>query len=71
VDPKPRPNHERYLAILRSMTPAQRLRTACELSDVTMSLFWEGMRHRNPGLSADEVRRRGLEQLATWRKSNS
>jgi hypothetical protein len=64
--PKPRPNHERQLAILRSMTPEQRLLKACELSDLSKALFWEGMRHRNPGLPEEELRRKGVRQLWAW-----
>lgn len=33
MDPKPRPNHRRYIEILRRMTPEQRLAKAFELSD--------------------------------------
>lgn len=71
VDPKPRPNDERYYAVLRAMTPEQRLLKAFELSDFTMALFWEGMRHRNPNLTPDQLHRKGIEQLIAWRSSNS
>jgi len=30
---KPRPNHQRYLSVLRQMTPQQRLATAFELTE--------------------------------------
>ena len=32
MDPKPRPNHQRYLEILRALTPQQRLEKAIELN---------------------------------------
>ena len=36
---KPRPNHYRYLEVLRAMTPAQRLEKAFELSADMKRLF--------------------------------
>lgn len=34
LDPKPRPNHRRYLEVLGSMTPEQRLLKAFELAEM-------------------------------------
>ncbi|MEW5928437.1 MAG: hypothetical protein AB1941_13295 [Gemmatimonadota bacterium] len=51
---KDRPNHRRYIEVLRSMTPEQRLRKAFELSDFSRALFVEGLRKRHPDLGAEE-----------------
>lgn len=40
MDPKPRPNHAKYIEVLRSMTSEQRLNKAFELSDLTRQLFF-------------------------------
>jgi hypothetical protein len=51
---KPRPNHARYLEILRGMTPEQRLRKAFELSEMGNELFRQGLKRRHPELSPDD-----------------
>jgi len=56
MDPKPRPNHSRYLQILRSLTPEQRLLKAFELSDFSKSLFLAGLHRRFPNATEDEFR---------------
>jgi len=66
MDPKPRPNHLRYLQALRSMTPAQRLAKAFELTELGQSLFADGLRRRHPKLSEGELRRIYLEHKARW-----
>jgi hypothetical protein len=54
LDPKPRPNQEIYIRILRRMTPEQHLQKALELSALTRELFIKGMRRRFPDLNPDE-----------------
>jgi hypothetical protein len=56
MNPKPRPNHRRYIEILRQMTPAQRLQKAFELSALTRAQFAEGLRKRFPSSSELEFR---------------
>ena len=51
---KERPNHRRYIEVLRRMTPEQRLRKAFELSEFSRALFVEGLRKRHPDLAAEE-----------------
>lgn len=51
---KERPNHRRYIEVLRSMTPEQRLAKAFELSDFSRALFVQGLRTRHPELGAEE-----------------
>lgn len=55
---------------MRSMTPAQRLAKAFELSAFTKSLFMHGFRKRHPEASEVELRKIMLEHLARWRNQN-
>lgn len=64
MDPKPRPNHQLYVQILRSMTPDQRLRKALELTELGKRLFAEGLRRLHPDLSESEFRKLYLKYLA-------
>lgn len=50
---KERPNHRRYIEVLRSMTPEQRLRKAFELSEFSKTLFVQGLRCRHPALGPE------------------
>ena len=67
---KPRPNHHRYLEVLRAMTPAQRLEKAFELSADMKRLFLTGLRARFPDLSERELHRLALERLAKCHNRN-
>jgi hypothetical protein len=64
MDPNPRPNHPQYIQALRSMTPAQRLAKAFELTELGRQLFIDGLRHRHPGLPEGEIRGIYLEHIA-------
>jgi hypothetical protein len=70
MDPKPKPNEELYLEVLRRMTPEQRLRQAFELSEMTRQLFRHGLRQRFPDLSEEELHKIFLERLAECHNSN-
>jgi hypothetical protein len=70
MDPKPRPNHQRYLEMLRAMTPEQRLLKAFEMSAFTKALFREGLRKRFPDLSEEEFHKLYLERLALCHNRN-
>ena len=70
MDPKPRPNHQRYLEVLRNMTPEQRLLKAFELSAFSKALFKEGLRQRFPDLSEEVFHRLYLERLALCHNRN-
>jgi hypothetical protein len=63
MDLKPRPNHQRYLEILRAMTPQERLAKAFELSAFTRKLFLDGLRQRFPEMSQSEIHALYLERL--------
>ena len=71
MTPKARPNHLRYLEVLRSMTPGQRLAKAFELSAFTKRLFLDGLRQRFPELSDAELHRLALERLTKCHNRNS
>ena len=70
MDIKPRPNHARYLEILRSMTEEQRLRKAFEMSAYVKALFKQGLRERFPNLPEDEFHRLYLERLEKCHNRN-
>ena len=63
VDAKKRPNHQLYLAILRKMTPEQRLLKAFELSEFSRQIFRHGLRRRFTGKSEAEITKTYLECL--------
>lgn len=67
---KPRPNHREYLRVLRGMTPAQRLRKAIELGELSRRLFKQGLRRRFPQLSEEALHRLYLERLAKCHNRN-
>ena len=60
---KKRPNHKLYLAVLRKMTPEQRLLKAFELSEFSKQLFLHGLRKRFPEKSEAEITKTYLERL--------
>jgi hypothetical protein len=70
MDCKPRPNHLRYLEVLRRMTPEQRLCKAYELSRMAKDLFLSGLARRFPNLSDAERKRIYLERLAKCHNRN-
>jgi hypothetical protein len=70
MDPKPRPNHEAYLQVLRAMTPEQRVQKAFEMSAFTKALFKDGLRRRFPELSEEHLHQLYLERLAKCHNSN-
>jgi hypothetical protein len=67
---KPRPNHQRYLEVLRSMTPEQKLLKVFELSQFSKALFIEGLRLRFPNATEDEFRRILFERLEKCHNKN-
>lgn len=69
-DIKPRPNRELYLETLRRMTPEERLLKAFELTEMSRTLFRQGLRQRFPQLSEAELHRVYLEHLARCHNRN-
>lgn len=64
---KPQPNRQRYLEVLRSMTPQQKLAKAFELTELARSLLRAGLRQQFPELSEEELHQVYLERLAKCR----
>ncbi len=67
VDPKPRPNRQLYLEVLRRLTPEQRLLKALELTELSRELLRAGLRRRYPEAGEAELQRLFLERLARCR----
>lgn len=70
IDPKPRPNHRRYIEVLRRMTPGERLAKAFELSHMAKALFREGLKQRFPHLDDAAFHQLYLERLAKCHNQN-
>jgi hypothetical protein len=64
MDAKARPNHRRYVEVLRSMSAAQRLDKAFELTELARRLFRLGLKKRFPNRSESELTRLYLQRLA-------
>jgi hypothetical protein len=61
---------QRYLEVLRRMTPAQRLAKAMELSDLGKRLFLHGLRRRFPELNDQQLHQLYLNRLARCHNRN-
>ena len=70
MNPKERPNHRKYIQVLRQMTPEMRLHKAFELSAFSKELFVHGLRKRFPDLSEEEFKRLLLERLEKCHNRN-
>jgi hypothetical protein len=70
MDPKPRPNHRRYLEILRGMTAEQKLQIVFDLSETSKALFRAGLRKRFPDATEEELHRIYLERLEKCHNRN-
>ena len=70
MNPKPHLNHKRYIKVLRSMTPEQRLAKAFELSESAKALFKEGLRRRFPDLPEPKFHQLFLARLAKCHNQN-
>lgn len=58
------------LEVLRRLTPTEKLRLCCDLSDFTRKLFRIGLRRRYPAISEEELQQRFLEGLQECHNSN-
>jgi hypothetical protein len=70
MDPKPKPNHQAYLQILRSMTLDQKLAKVFELSELGKALFRDGVRLRYPDATPEELHQIYLNGLAKCHNRN-
>ena len=67
---KNQPNRERYMAVLRSMTPEQRLQKALELTETSRELLRIGIRQRHPDASESELQALYLMRLNACHNKN-
>jgi hypothetical protein len=67
---KPNTLRPKYLAILRQMTPAQRLAKAMELSELGKSLFLHGLRKRFPDADDRQLHAIYLERISRCHNRN-
>jgi hypothetical protein len=70
MNPKKRPNHQRYIQVLKTLTPEERLLKAFELSAFAKTLFIEGLRKRFPNVTPEEFRRILLTRLEKCHNRN-
>lgn len=70
MDPKPRPNHEETIRVLRRMTPEQRMNKALELTESARDLFRQGLRARFPNLDEPSLHRLFLERIGKCHNRN-
>jgi hypothetical protein len=70
MDAKPRPNRERYLQVLRTMTPEQRRLKARELNELGKALLRAGLKQQFPHASEAELHRKFLDRLARCHNRN-
>lgn len=63
---KPQPNRDRYIEILRSMTPEQRLLKSFELTEFARSLFKSGLKASHPEMSEAELHALYLGWARRW-----
>ena len=67
---KPRPNHQRTLQILLTMSPRQRLEQVFQLNERTLKLFRIGLRRRFPDLDDVEFQKVYLQMRARCHNRN-
>ena len=70
TDIKPRPNHQQYIAVLRRMTPEQRLAKSFELSNMAKQLFIQGLREQFPDLNSEQFHKIMLDRLELCHNRN-
>ena len=70
MDIKEKQNHERFLKVVRAMTEEQRLLKSFELSDLTRTLFKQGLRERFPDLSEADFKKLYFERLELCHNRN-
>lgn len=70
MDIKPRPNHDKYIATLRAMTPEQRLSKAFDLTKMAKELFLAGLSQRFPSKNKGEILDIYLARIAKCHNRN-
>ncbi len=67
---KSRPNHQRSLAILRNMSPQEKLEQVFKLNSRTLQLFRIGLRQRYPELNDEQFEQLYLQMRARCHNRN-
>jgi hypothetical protein len=70
MDLKSIPGRQRYLDVLRRMTPAQRLTKAMELSELGKRLFLQGLHRRFPEADDRQLHALYLKRVAKCHNRN-
>jgi hypothetical protein len=70
MDIKTRPNHRRYLEIMRSMTPEQKVLKIFELNTLGKELCLAGLRMRHPGMDEKEINKLYLKTIKACHNKN-
>lgn len=70
MENKPQPNRARYIQVLREMGPERRLAKAFELSAFAKDLFLQGLRHRYPEATEEEIKTMYLERIKKCHNRN-
>ena len=69
-NPKSHPNRERYIAILRGMTPQQKLERMFELNELGKELVRAGIRSRFPNLLENEIKKMVVQKVIECHNRN-
>ena len=70
MDIKPRPNHRRYIEILRAMSPEQKVLKVFELNALGRELCLAGLRMRHPGMDEKEIYKLYLKTIESCHNRN-
>jgi hypothetical protein len=70
MDIKPRPNHARYINILRSMPPDKKVDKVFELNDMAKELCLQGLRQGHPGITKQELAKLYLKTIGPCHNRN-
>ncbi len=63
-------DRERYIQVLKRMTPGQRLAKAMELSDLGKRLFLHGLRRRFPAMDDRQIHAEYLKRITRCHNRN-
>jgi hypothetical protein len=70
MDIKPRPNHARYIKILRRMPADKKLEKAFELNDMAKELCMQGLRRSHPDSTEQELAKVYLKTIEPCHNRN-
>lgn len=71
MDVKARPNHRKYVEILRRMTPAQRLDKSFELTEHARELMKARLRRKHPQATPEELQRLFLDRMKRYHNAKA